>query len=275
MQNLNENVRAHYHRTDLFEEILKRLVEQGVNPDEVSRNHIAGVDEFHVRGAAVSKELASSVEIKNCHILDVGCGIGGPCRMLADEFNCRVTGIDLNEEYIRTAQKLTELTGLHNQIDFIQGNATELPFEENIFDVVWTQHVQMNIPDKSEFYSEINRVLKNDGYFLYYDIFKKDNGDIKYPVPWAETSEMSFLFTSDDVHEILKQQNLKKISTANQTQAGIDFFEKMISKIKSSGPPTIGLNLLMGTSTLLKISNLLDGLKTGKLELQSGVYHKV
>ena len=70
---------------------------------------IAAVDEFHVRGAEVTRELASQIKLDNLRVLDVGCGLGGPSRMLADEFGCRVTGIDLNDEYIRTATGLSEL----------------------------------------------------------------------------------------------------------------------------------------------------------------------
>ena len=91
--------------------------------------------------------------------------------MLADDYNCRVTGIDLSHEFIRTASALSELVGLQDKTDFIQASALELPFEDGSFDVAWTQHVQMNISDKAKFYSEINRVLSDSGTFVYYDIF--------------------------------------------------------------------------------------------------------
>ncbi len=65
--------------------------------------------------------------------------------MLADEFNCNVSGIDMSHEFIRTAQKLSELVELNGTIEFVQGDALDLPFQDGSFDVVWTQHVQMNI----------------------------------------------------------------------------------------------------------------------------------
>ena len=274
MDNLNQNIESHYLKEGLYEDIINRLKEQNIALDHVKRSDIAGTDEFHVRGAAVSKELANTIDLNGLNVLDVGCGLGGPCRMLADEYNCQATGIDLSNEYIRTANKLSELVNLHNKTTFIQGNATELPFEDNTFDVVWTQHVQMNIPDKKKFYSEINRVLKLGGHFLFYDILKKGNGKVNYPMPWASDSNLSFLCKAEEMNYFLESLGLTKKQSTNQTQAGIDFFDALVNRLKEFGPPKIGLNVLMGETTKPKLMNLLTHLKNGELELKSGVYKK-
>ena len=121
MESLNQNIENHYLKEELYEDILNRLKEQGIDLNEVKSSDIAGVDEFHVRGAAVSKELADSLNLEGATVLDVGCGLGGPCRMLADEYNCQVTGLDLSKEYIRTAKELSKLVKLDSKTSFIQG----------------------------------------------------------------------------------------------------------------------------------------------------------
>lgn len=274
MENINQNIENHYFREGLFEEICKRISEQGIDLNHVSRSDLAVIDEIHVRGAEVSKELADSIELEGAAVLDVGCGLGGPCRMLADEYNCQVTGIDLGREYIRTAKELSKLVNLGNSTTFVQGDAANLPFENDSFDVVWTQHVQMNIPDKEKLYSEIDRVLKKGGRFLYYDIFRKSNGEITYPMPWAGTPDLSFLFKEAELRDILKELGLKKEQTTDQTRAGIEFFDELVAKLEESGPPKLGLNVLMGETTQLKLMNLINHLKKGDLELKSGVYSK-
>jgi len=274
MKNLNQSIENHYLKEALYEDIIKRLTEQNISLNNVKRADIAGADEFHVRGAAVSRELANSIDIKGVTVLDVGCGLGGPCRMLAEEYNCKATGIDLSSEYIRTANKLSELVNLNDKTTFIKADATNLPFENETFDVVWTQHVQMNIPDKEKFYSEINRVLKTGGYFLFYDILKKGDGAISYPMPWASNAGLSFLFEAEEMDNILKTSGFTKEQSTNQTQTGIDFFDKLVARLKEFGPPKMGLNVLMGETTKPKLMNLLNHLRNGQLELKSGVYKK-
>lgn len=274
MEKLNQIIENHYLVEGLYEDILNRLREQGVDLNNVKRTDIASVDEFHVRGAAVSKELANSIDLKGMRVLDVGCGLGGACRMLAEEFSCTTTGIDLSNEYIRTATELSKLVKLSENTDFVQGNALNLPFEDNTFDIVWTQHVQMNIPDKKMFYSEIKRVLRKGGKLLYYDIYSNGEDEVLYPMPWANISEQSFLFESKDMDQILVELGFSKVQATNQTQAGIEFFEVIDAKLKEFGPPKMGLNVLMGETTQLKLINLLTHLKNGKLTLQSGAYKK-
>lgn len=274
MSNINQIIENHYNKTGLYEDIVKRLEEQGIDLNNVNRKDIAGVDEFHVRGAEVSKELADLINLNDAKVLDVGCGLGGPCRMLADDYNCTSTGIDMSSEYIRTAGLLSKLVKLDDKTVFVHGDANNLPFEDNSFDVVWTQHVQMNIEDKKRFYSEIHRVLKSGGHFIYYDIFKRNGSAVTYPMPWADGEDISFLAPSPEMKSILLNLNMQSHITADQTDKGITFFEGLLEKIKQFGPPKIGLNVLMGESTKPKLINLLNGLKEQTIMLESGVYKK-
>ena len=122
-------------------------------------------------------------------VLDSGCGLGGSARYLALEHGCEVTGVDLTQEYVEAATALAGRVGLADQVTFRQGSALDLPFADNNFDAVWTEHVQMNIEDKHAFYRESLRVLKPGGVLMFHDIFRGDAGDPHYPVPWAEESD--------------------------------------------------------------------------------------
>ena len=109
---------------------------------------------------------------------------------------------------------------------------------------------------------------------MYYDIFRKNNGIIEYPMPWAAHENLSFLIKNEEMSQIVEDLGLKPISKIDQTQAGIDFFTSLLEKIKEYGPPKVGLNLIMGDSTVSKLSNLLAHLQKGLLMLESGVYRK-
>lgn len=274
MNEINKQVENQYHRPYLFEDILNLLAQQGVDLNNVLRSDISGVDEFHVRGAEISKELVSEFNFNGLTVLDIGCGIGGPARRLADEFNCKVYGIDMSHEFIRTAQELSRLVKLDNQTEFVQGDALALPYKDASFDVVWTQHVQMNIENKNQLYSEVKRVLKNGGTFIYYDIFKKNNEDLNYPVPWANEPTVSFLQTIANMESSLKNLGFVKTKSTDQTAKGIAFLNNLVQKMNNEGPPKSGLNILIGNSTIEKMSNLLNALQGNKIELESGIYKK-
>lgn len=213
----SKNIENHYLVNNLYDNILEKLQSIGVDINEVKRTDLSSVDEFHVRGLEVSKELAQYITSSNLKVLDVGCGLGGPARMLADEKNCVVTGLDLSQEFIETAKALSKLVNLDSNTTFLKGDALDLPFERNSFDIVWTQHVQMNISEKKKFYSEIFRVLKTGGKFLYYDILKSSDNEINYPMPWASSEDLSHLINIVELEKILSSVGFNSFSNINQT----------------------------------------------------------
>ena len=61
-------------------------------------------------------------------VLDIGCGLGGPGRYLADRFGCAVTSMDVLPARVQAAATLTRLVGLGDRVAYGQGDATRLPF---------------------------------------------------------------------------------------------------------------------------------------------------
>ena len=82
------------------------------------------------------------------NVLDVGGGLGGPARVLAVEFGCSVTAVDLTPSYVEAARMLTSRLGLQERVRHEVADALDLPFDAGAFDVVWTQNSGMNIADK-------------------------------------------------------------------------------------------------------------------------------
>ena len=81
-------------------------------------------------------------------MLDVGCGIGGASRFAADRYGCRVTGVDLTQEYVDTGNVICSWLGLDDRISLQTENAMHLPHPDNTFDRAYMLHVGMNIADK-------------------------------------------------------------------------------------------------------------------------------
>ena len=176
------------------------------------------IDEFHIRGREATTELAALGALApGTSALDVGCGVGGPSRVLAMRYGCRVTGIDLVEEYCRVAQMLARRVCRHQSVCYCQASALGLPFGDATFDVVWTQHASMNIEDKPRLYGEMFRVVKPGGRLLLYDIVSGPGGPIHFPVPWAGEPAISFLISAEQVGDGLRGAGFE-VTTPTRTR---------------------------------------------------------
>ncbi len=104
------------------------------------------------------------------HVLDVGCGCGGPAMFLAREVGCRVTGVDFNESGIRAALTQVQQAGMHDQIDIKHADVRErLPFCDQAFNAIVCMDVMCHILDRRSLFAEWSRVLRPGGRMLYTD----------------------------------------------------------------------------------------------------------
>jgi cyclopropane fatty-acyl-phospholipid synthase-like methyltransferase len=104
-------------------------------------------------------------------VLDVGCGVGGPGRFLADRYGCRVTGIDVVPERVKHATALTKLTGLARRVSYRQADATALPFPDAAFNQVWMLDAGVHVRDKTALFGQLARVLLPGGLLVLHDQF--------------------------------------------------------------------------------------------------------
>jgi sarcosine/dimethylglycine N-methyltransferase len=186
---MNDGVADHYNPAGLTERLKAVL---GPQTQPLTQQQLAQLDQFHTRGLAATADLAKLVGITaDMSVLDIGSGVGGPARFLAQSYSCRVTGVDLSDSFVEAARYLTARTGQSDRISFQTADALNLPFNGSTFDVVFLQHVAMNISDRPSLYKEIRRVLTSGGRFATFDVVL-NNGDPHYPVPWARTPATSF-----------------------------------------------------------------------------------
>jgi sarcosine/dimethylglycine N-methyltransferase len=183
--------------------IERALREAGKNPERLSPADLAPLEDFHSLGRIATVQLTelAGVGVED-RVLDAGTGIGGTARLLAAETGCHVTGVDLTAEYCETADWLNTATGLSSRIDVCRADVTELPFADGSFDVVISQHVQMNIADKSRLYAEARRVLGPGGRLALWDATAGPVQPLTFPVPWATDPRDSHLITPDELREL-------------------------------------------------------------------------
>lgn len=275
MQDTATRVEKHYARGGLLDAILAGLRESGKDTARLAPADLAPVDEFHIRGREATKELAERADLSpGLRVLDVGSGLGGSARYLAAERGCKVDGIDLTQVYVDTARSLAELVGLGGSVRFRQASALALPFDDGAFDLVWTEHVQMNIADKRRFYGEIARVLAPGGRLAFHDIFQGGGGEPHFPVPWAGDASLSTLETAPAVRRILKDLGFRILDWADKTAYSRDWYAATLEKLEESWPPPLGTHLLMGADARAKLGNTVRNLQEGRIAVVQAVARK-
>jgi SAM-dependent methyltransferase len=282
------SVERHYTRSNLENTILTALQNAGKNIEQLTVDDLAPVDEMHTRGREATANIASLLNIQpNFHVLDVGAGIGGPSRYLASKYGCHVTGLDLVEEYCHVADSLAKRVKLDNLLTYRQGDATEMPFDDRTFDVVWTQHASMNIADKKKLYSEMHRVLKpSGGKLAIYDVFKGSNGSnidgssssIHFPVPWASDPSISHLILREEARKLLTEDvaGFKEVAWEDKTESVIDWVKQMMKRAQqtSGGPPPLGLHVIGGPQWSEMVKNALKNLDEGRIMVAQGIFER-
>lgn len=251
-------VAEHYSNSKLEQAILDALAASGKSIDSLVPDDLSPVDEFHTGGKQATLDFVATLDVRpGAHILDIGCGIGGPSRYLATARNCRVTGVDLTEDYVRTAEALAKRVGLSSRVSYRQASAIALPFEPNTFGGAIMMHVGMNIADKPALFAEVRRVLKAGGFFAIYDVMRDRDGDIRYPVHWAATPQTSFVASPAEYRRRLEAAGFDVLSERDRGDSARAFFRELAAKSAGGGePPPLGIHLLMKTDVPQKVANV-------------------
>ena len=275
MAGAEPTVEGHYTRAGLGDLILDALRHAGKEIDALTVDDLAAIDEFHIRGRDATLELARLVTpTADLEVVDIGCGIGGPSRFLAARFGCRVTGIDLTNEYCQVATMLAERTGLSDRVRYRREDATATTLPDESADLVWTQHASMNIGDKPRLYAEMFRILKPGGRLALHDITAGSEGPVHFPVPWARDASISFLITGDEMCSELERAGFRGLHWSDVTVEALQWIQQMLARTDSTGPPPFGVHLLMGPEWGTMVANVARNLEENRISVVEAVLER-
>ncbi len=247
--------------------IEQALVSAGMDIDHIAPADLAALEDFHTMGRIATGRLVDLLEITtDTRVLDAGSGIGGSARFVADRYDCAVTAVDLTEEYCDTCTWLNRLVGKDQQIIVRQADITDMPFSDNSFDVVLSQHVQMNVADKGRLYREARRVLVDGGQIALWDITRGRGGDPEFPVPWANAADVSQLVTPEQLGGFIESSGFAIEHWADLTDEAASLMQALLTV----PPNPLGLHVFV-EDFAEKARNLTNALSDGRLRVIQGV----
>ncbi|MCW8799707.1 MAG: class I SAM-dependent methyltransferase [Desulfobacter sp.] len=246
---MKDAVKTHYTRPELGKKIRQALEKAGKNPKQIHLRDLAPVDQLHTGGAPATLELMQHAGLdKGMIILDAGCGIGGTSRLLAQNFNLVVHGIDLSKDFIETASMLNQWCGFAKDgtINLKQGSLLALPYPDHFFDAVLCQHVLLNIKDKPKAFAEFSRILASGGKLILHEIVDGPGPEPLFPVPWAGNAAASMLCSRQDLGEYAKKAGFELVYSEDKTKNAARWWEKINAGKKSGGTGPLNPSLVFG-----------------------------
>ena len=250
-------VKGHYGGADLEDSVLRALAGAGVDTSALGVRDLTAVDELHAGSVQATEHLLSRLELDaGSRLLDIGCGIGGPARVAASTYACHTTGVDLTPEFVSTAVALTDRVGLSELVAFEVAAGDELPFPDASFDRAMMIHVGMNIPDKGAVFTEVRRVLEPGGRFGVFEQMRRGEGELPYPMPWADDERSSFVVSAEEYGAVLEAAGFEVVQTEDRTATAAR---------PASGPGGLSPQAVFGPGFAERIGNNIAAAKAGML----------
>ena len=265
---MNENQLESQYSTGLSQRNIEQaLIAAGKDLEHLVPADLGLLEDFHTMGRYATAQLVDLAGITSgSAVLDAGSGVGGTARYVADRFGCRVSAVDLTDEYCETHRWLNQLVGLDQRVSVHQGDVTRLPFADGSFDVAISQHVQMNVADKARLYSEAHRALVKGGRLALWDITIGDHRELSYPLPWADRPAHSHLVSPDDLRAVLESSGFDIEHWNDLT----DQASALMQTILAQPANPLGLHAFVADFAR-KAENLTTALSDGRLRVIQGV----
>lgn len=247
----------HYERVD---ELTAAILDGLGDPDGLTIDDLAPVDEFHLGGAVATSAIVDALAVgPGDRVLDIGSGLGGPARRIAAATGAHVTGVDLTPSFVIAATELSTRTGFADRTTFIEGDASRLDLD-GPFDAATLIHVGMNIADKAAFFAAVADLLVEGARFVVYDIMAVgDVDDLTYPLPFASGPAESHVASPDEYRSALADAGFTTADPIDRTQMALD----AAAAAGAAGPSPVSLATVMGPEFATMFANLGAALRGG------------
>lgn len=210
-------------------------------------------DTLRPGGLELTTHIATLADIKeNQTVLEIGCGKGTTTAFLAQQYSCRVTGIDLSEEMVATAQARIAEENLSNRVSILKADGECLPFADSIFDIVISECTFCLMSNREKAAMEIHRVLKPGGRFILTNIILRGKVDQKLLTQAPFPSCITGAHSLEDNLQFFRKLEFDPFYIEDQSEKLMDIGFQLITML---GNPCQFSELILGTPNHKKEQN--------------------
>jgi len=197
-------------------------------------------EQIHSGGPAATDRLAQALGLRQgMHVLDVCSALGAPARHLAKKYGVKVTGLDFTKTMLAKARQRTKDAGLESLITFVEGNALDIPFKKDTFDIVWGQEAWCYVTDKGLLARECYRVLKPGGKIGFTDWVITGKVEEALLAKLYESMAFPYMETFQGWQEVLKRAGFRILDAQDQTEEFAKCFDDYKTMVEEKLKPTI------------------------------------
>jgi cyclopropane fatty-acyl-phospholipid synthase-like methyltransferase len=203
----------------------------GFDKDNLSVEILSSFDQYHYMGTDSVDEAIQMLEIDSSdRVIDVGSGIGGPARYLADKTGCHVTALELQEELNQIGSSLTERCGLSDLVEHRWGNILDFSEDDGDFDFVVSWLAFLHIPERQVLFDKCSHILKNNGEMFIEDFYKLRKLNEKETKVLAQDISCEYLPKLDDYKKQLQKSGFTRIEFTDKTDSWKNFVRERMEK---------------------------------------------
>ncbi|MER9742736.1 MULTISPECIES: class I SAM-dependent methyltransferase [unclassified Mesorhizobium] len=258
------NVTSHYGSGGIVERILSAVPD--ARAGSLAAKQLYPFDQLHGRELIATQDHAARLAPSaGDRVLDIGSGIGGPARFLAETYGCSVDGVDLTQAFVVASRRLTEFCGLGDKVRFHEADATRLPFADDTFDAAICFYVGMNIADKAAVIGQAWRVLKPKARLVWTEAVLAD-GEPHYPLPWAVSAAVSHLVDRETLKVLFASAGFQVDDVIDETGDHVELALKRANSGIVPSPAQQQANaIVLGAEFVQRRKNYITSLSEGKL----------
>lgn len=264
----------------LWQSIVSALQNADIQLTDLNTDLLAPIDQLHIGGRQATIKLLNDAGIQShSQGIEIGSGLGGTARLIADQFDAEITAIDITQAFTFACEAINQQLG-YQRITSLCADACVPQVPAKSQDFVISQHTLMNIPDKQLALKTLADSLKEGGLLLLHEVFAGENKEaLKLPVPWASEQEHSHLPQFETLDQLLADAGFVAVRVEDVTEQALAWRTKHSQRESGSADKghtqqksPLNPQLIFGKRFVNMGKNLMANLADNKVRVVEAIY---